>query len=575
MKRVVLTGLLMLAGAALAQKNPDTLTVLTSADWSGFDPAYCYDTACGDIIQNTTETLFFPDGANPGRFVPLLAAEIPTVANGGISRDGRTYTIKLRPNLKFSDGTPLTAEDVEYSFERMMVYSADTGAAGLINLPLLGSPELVRKGGKIGYAQIDRAVEARDRNTVVFTLPKAFTPFISVLAFSTFSVVSKNAAIKGGDWSGTARDWERFNNLDNTEAKFRRTGLLGSGPFVIERYDEGKTVVLRRNTNYWRAPAKLARVIIQNVPDDTTRIQMLRTGDADMVHRNSIPEAQLPNVQSIPGIKVTNSPSLAMTVFNMNVKINGTGSNVLGSGRLDGRGIPANFFSDKNLRKAFAYAFDYNTYIREVLRGNAIQPSGVMIRGMPGYNASDPKYKYDPALAERYFKAAWGGRVWQNGFVLPVYWNTGNTRRQRALELLKRNVEALNPKFRIDVREVPFSQYSTLQADHRMSMNVAGWQLDYADPYNMAEAWLIPDGYYGRSTQYNNPRIAALVEQGVGESDTNKRLSLYRQAHRLAFDDVAMIPIYQLNDIYIQRDYVKGRIINPIFSQDYYYPISK
>lgn len=573
-RSLLLTGALLGATFAGAQvKNPDTFVKAVAGDWTSFDPAACYDLVCGEILQNTLDTLFFYDGNSPSKLVPQLAASIPTKQNGGISADGKTYTVKLRPGLKFSDGTPLTAQDVKYSIERMMVASSDSGAAVLINEPLLNLADNVTKDGKVTFADIDKAVEARGNDTVVFHLAKPFAPFLNILATSFYGIYSKADAVKAGEWSGTAADWQKFNSPKDEDSKFLRRVPLGSGPFTLERYDVGKDVILKRNDSYWRAPAKLSRVILQSVNDDTTRLQMLRTGDADAI---DFTRAMVPQIAQMPGVTLLdNQPNLGLNGLFLNQQIDGAGTNYLGSGKLDGQGVPANFFSDVNVRKAFAYSFDYAALINDVLQGKAVQTNTASIKGVPGYSDLAPKYKLDRDVATKYFKAAWGGQLWQNGFTLPVIYNSGSTTRQKILEILKRDIESLNPKFHIEVREVPTSQLFKLRRGGQITAWVGNWTMDYADPHNLAFPFLDSQGTFGGQQHYKNARLDALIGQAVAETDPAARLKLYNTINRLGFDNAVGIPLYQSVDVYAQRDWVKGRLMNPITAGDYFYVISK
>jgi peptide/nickel transport system substrate-binding protein len=573
---VTLTGLFLWLVNAQEMKNPDTLVAVTFGDWgSGFDPAYCYDSACGNVLDNTLEGLFAYDGASATELVPRLAVAVPTLENGGISADGLTYTVKLRSDINFSDGSPVTAEDVEYSIERMMVYSTDVGSAGILLEPLVGSAELIRVGGEIGYDAIDKSVETESTDTVIFTLAKPFAPFLGILAGYYGSVYSKADAISKGDWGGAADDWEQFNNAAEGSTGYATTGALGSGAFVIERYDVDQTVVLKRNDNYWREAAPLARVIIQSIPDDTTRVQLLQTGDADMAIRSAFPQALLPTLEEIPGIVIEQQPALSLTGFFMTHQIDGTGTNYLGSGTLDGNGIPADFFSDINVRKGFAYAFDYDSFIKDVLLNNGTQQNTITVQGLLGYTDSAPRYSYDPAKAEEFFKAAWDGQVWENGFSIPVFFNSGNTTRQQGLEIIKRGVEALNPKFKIEVRELQFSQILTQASANQLTMWMGGWGADFADPHSFAQPFLESNGTYAKHIAYSNPELDKLIAEAVIETDSDKRAVMYQQIAQLGFDETPEIPTHQPMDTHVQHTWVKGRVINPILSSDYFYLLSK
>ena len=577
MKKVLLLAVVALVGSvAAAQKNPDTLVSVTFGDWgTGFDPAYCYDTACGNVLDNTVEGLFGYDGNDPKKIVPRLAAELPTAENGGISEDGLTYTIKLRPNLTFSDGSPVTAADVEYSFERMMVYSTDVGPAGLLLEPLVGTAELVRPDGDTTYAQIDKSVETQGDDTVVFTLAKPFAPFLSELAGYYSSVYSKADAVSKGDWSGEASDWQDFNNAPEGSTEYATTGTLATGPFTIERYDVGTTVVLQRNDNYWRDPAQLSRVILQSVPDDNTRIQLLSTGDADMAARDAFPQSLLPTIKQISGVTVTQNAGLSLYGFFMTHDIDGSATNYLGSGKLDGNGIPADFFSDVNVRKGFATAFDYDTFIADVLQGAAAQQNTVAIEGLIGYTEESPKYTTDPEQAAEYFKNAFGGQVWENGFTLPAFFNSGNTTRQQGLQILKQNVEALNPKFKIEVRELQFSQILTQAAAHQLTLWMGGWGADFADPHSFAQPFLATNGNYPQNMRFSDPALDKLIDNAVLETDPDARAKLYQEIAQKGFDEVPEIPAYQPLQTFVQHDWVQNRVTNPMLSSDYYYVMSK
>ena len=574
MKKTLLATLALGLGLASAQSNKNVLTAVTiEPAWSSFDPAYCYDSACSNILDNTLEGLIGFAGDGASTFAPRVASEIPSVANGGITNGGKTYTFKIRPGIKFSDGSPLTAQDVEYSLERLLVYSTETGPAGLLLEPIFGSADLIRKGGKVGYAEIDKAIEARDNSTVVINLQKAFSPFLATMAAYGY-IYSKADAIKNNDWAGTAATWEAFNNKAEGTTGYLKKAPLGTGPFAFERLNEGSAVILKRNDNYWRAPAKLERVIITGIKDDTTRIQTLRTGESDYALVGAIPAAQFNTVSQLPGVTGAKKPGLTLIGFFMTHKINGEGTNYLGSGKLDGKGIPSTFFSDINVRKAFAYSFDYGSMVKDVLQGNGTQQNSVLVQGLLGYNKTSPKFKFDKTLATRYFKAAAKGQVWANGFTLPVFYNAGNSTRQRGLEIMKRNIESLNPKFKLEIRELPFAQILSLSAANKLTVWFGGWGADFADPHTFAQPFLAPDGNYPLNIAYRNEALGKLIDQAVSEPTPANRVKLYSQIAKIGFNEVPLVPVYQALSLSINRDNVVGRQFNPI-SQDYFYPVSK
>ncbi len=107
-------------GEVGAVKNPDTFTLVTIGEPDYLDPAVDYETAGGEVIQNCYETLVWYDGDSAADLIPMLATEVPTAENGGISADGLTYTFNLRSNVKFHNGETMTSADVVYSFQRVL-----------------------------------------------------------------------------------------------------------------------------------------------------------------------------------------------------------------------------------------------------------------------------------------------------------------------------------------------------------------------------------------------------------------------------------------------------------------------
>ncbi len=560
--------LVLLAGAAGAQKNnKDVLNVVTGTTWGGLDAAYCYGTACAWAYGNITETLLRQNPKDPTRLDLLLAAQMPSVANGGISKDGKTYTIKLRKGLKFSDGTPLTASDVEYSIKRMMVYGAEEGPSILLTEPLLGEAELVTK--KTDWARIDASVNATAADTVVFRLAKPFAPFLGILAFPNFGVISKAAAIKAGDWSGTQKDWQNFVGYAQAKSYMVKAGPVGSGPFVLERYEPDKLTVYKRNENYWRTKANFQRVIVQVVPDETTRLQLLKTGDADMADQGSISAAMLPGLQS-QGLNVIKTPALGISGFFFNVNINPQ-SRYLGSKKLDGQGIPVNFFNDRNVRLGFAYAFDYQTYLRDVLLGQGTQQNTLNVAGLLGQSTTSPKYSYDPAKAATYFKKAFGGQVWEKGFTVSVIVKADSPAALRVVDVLKRGIESINPKFKVQAAELSRAERNQVLFDRSAPMQFNGWGVDYADPHNMFQPLVGGSSFFNSQTGYANPAVDRLIDQGIAETAPAKRAALYQKLGRLVWEDAALLPLYQGQNVKVQQNWVKGRPLG----DEFFYGMSK
>src|SRR3989454_6758736 len=203
---VALTGV---NGVAQGQavKNPDTLIVQSFGDVATLDPAVAYDTvSSGTFLWNIYETLIFFNGGRTDLYEPMLATEVPSVANGGVSADGKTYTFKIRQGVKFTDGNPLTAEDVKYSLMRIMLMDRDGGPSGLLLGPILGfdNPNTRDDKGNLipdVWDRANRAIQVKG-DTVAITLKEPYSPFLSILA--TWSVMhSKKFVVANGGWDGS------------------------------------------------------------------------------------------------------------------------------------------------------------------------------------------------------------------------------------------------------------------------------------------------------------------------------------------------------------------------------------
>lgn len=374
---------------------PDTFRYATaSGNAESFDPAVDYETVGGELLQNVCETLVWYNGSSASDLVPLLATEVPTLANGGISGDGKNYTFHIRPDVKFSDGTTMTATDVKYSFDRGLMLNDPHGPFWMYGQVLIpnyynyGMATYTDSGvlkPEITQAMCDAAIWAVDANTVQFNLTQPYPAFLSTLAFNAGSIVSKAYVEANG-------------GMTKAGYTYMSTHMMGTGPFILSGYQTDAYYNLDRNPNYWRTPAALTHVIINQVPEVNSRLLQLKNGDVDAAY---IPRTQKTSIEAMDGVVLhTGSPSFNVDFLGLNQKLNLTGANP------DLTNVPENFFADKNVRLAFAHAFNYAVYINNTLQGTAIQPNGAIPKGMFGYSADIPIYDYNLDLAKECLKAA-------------------------------------------------------------------------------------------------------------------------------------------------------------------------
>ena len=259
----------------------------------------------------------------------------------------------------------------------------------------------------------------------------------------------------------------------------------------------------------------------------------------------------------------------------------------LGSNKLDGNGVPPDFFSDVHIRKAFAYCFDWGTLINDVFQGEAVQPFTLALPGMPGYDANAPHYSFDLTKCADEFKAADlnhngvaagtdTGDVWDMGFRIQMLYNTGNTLRQTIADIEAANLSQVNDKFVVETLGLPWPSYLAAQRAGKIPIMTAGWLEDIHDPSNWYQPYTI--GAYGGRSNIPADVMAGfktLLDQGVGTNDPAARDAIYKQLNQMYYDQVAGVLLDVPTTHGYEQRWVEGRIMNPIFSGIYWPTISK
>lgn len=558
-----------------AIRHPNTFTLAEVGEVTSLDPAYPYDNSSQGAILNMYDTLIGFDGAKLDKFVPLLATEVPSRANGGISRDGLTYRFHIRKGVRFHDGTPLTPEDVKYSLMRFMLMDRAGGPSALLLEPILGVPSTRDSSGTITgdyFAQADKAIQVQGGDVVIH-LPRPFAPFTAIMARWSY-VECKSWAAKNGDWDGTQATWRKFNNPEEG-ATYLHAHENGTGPFKLERWDPiAKYVLLQRNDDYWRSKAKLARVLIKTVPEFETRRLMLQAGDADLIET---PRPLLGQLLHLPGVRIAdNLPRLVTDpVLFFTFKINAFANRDIGSGQLDGNGIPPDFFTDPDVRKGFSYAFDYDAFVHDTFKGAAVRAKGPVPPGLPGYDPKQPYYTYDLKKAAEHLKKAWGGKVWDKGFRFTLTYNVGSDNREAACEILKKNVESLNPRFKIDLRGVEWAAYLDKAQNHEMPMFSRGWYADYPDAHNFVYAFYHSQGRYPSAQGFSDVELDALIEKAVGTLDRRERDRTYSRILKDGYELAPEIYTVHPRGVFAMREWVADFVDNPVWLGTYFYPLAK
>ncbi|MEM2943743.1 MAG: ABC transporter substrate-binding protein [Methanomassiliicoccales archaeon] len=544
----------------VAIKNPNTYIVATIGEPESLDPAYDYESAGGEILQNVYETLVWYDGEYADRLVPMLATNVPTIENGGVSPDGLNYTFHIRQGVKFHDGTTMDAYDVEYSLERVLIMNDDSGPAWMMGQVMVPNYGI----GPLDLNDIDASVEVIDDYTVVIHLQYPYPAFIQVLAYTVASIVSMDyVEAHGGVEVNTRSDW-----MDENEC--------GTGPFKLKEWNPYQYIMLERFDDYWRGAAKLKYVIIKKVEDVGTREMMLFSGDADSVY---IPRQHKTDVEGKPNLRIVQGkPTFNIDFIGFNQKIN-PGPNEIGN-------VSSTFFADVNVRKAFVHAFNYNKFISDVLLGTGIQPRGVIPKGMFGYNESVPLFEYNLSKAAEYLKRAINpatGHSWaEDGFEIWLYYNAGNAVREAACEMFKHGLQTLstehlvNGTIIVNVQALDWSgAYLPAVKGRQLPVFFLGWAPDYADPDDYTYPFYHENGTYANRISLKNHTLTLMVEEAARELNTTRRAQLYYEIEMAVYENAYFAWLAQATNFHVERDWTKGYIYNPMFSGMYYYPIYK
>ncbi|MBW2030199.1 MAG: ABC transporter substrate-binding protein [Deltaproteobacteria bacterium] len=544
-------------------KNPDTFILANYGNLRTLDPAVAYDVTSSQRLWNIYEPLIFFDGPHTDKFKPLLAVEVPSLENGGISADGRTYTFTIRKGVRFHEGGILTPEDVVYSFKRNMIADPDGGPMWMLLEALTGKGSTRDRDGNIIpgiFGVIDKSVEARG-DKVIFHLPRPYPPFLGILAYSASVILDKEWAIEKGCWDGNIKNAAKYNKpAPGHEPLLKVTN--GTNAYRMKSWEPNKEFVFERFDGYWGKKPRLRRAIVKYVKEWSTRKLMLQNGDADRVR---VDNQYVPEVRAMKGLKLYEVPQLSVTAAFFCQKINPKGNPNIGSGKLDGNGIPPDFFSDINVRKAFLHAFDRETYKKDVFNDLVIMPTSPNIEGL-AFHKDVPVYEYDLEKSKEYMKKAWGGKVWEKGFKMVITHNTGNEMREAAALMLAENIMSLNPRFRIEVRNVEWKDYLVKYRNFMYPLFIIGWGADYADPHNFMYTFMHSQGVYGRYMGYKNEEVDRLCDLGIQTIDPKKREKIYHRLQDLWYSEAIAIALYQQIVVRAYRDWVKGYVPNPMLT---------
>lgn len=461
---------------------------------------------------------------------PVLVSEMPSEDNGGISEDGRILTLKLREDLKWSDGTPLTADDFVFTYE-MNIDPNNTVAAV--------SP----------YDKLESVV-AEDPQTVVMTFMEPYAPWIGTL---WHGLLPKHVLQPVFDAEGT---------IDNAE--WNRAPTVGCGPYQFTEWESGSFARFVANENYWLGQPKISEVFIRFVPDDASQIAALKAGDGDLgtfFAYSDVPELEAAGIEIIKSFSGYNEGFY----FYLHPE----------------NGNPA--ILDVNVRKAIAYATNRQKLTTDLLLG-LTEPAATMWDNTPYVDPTIEPYPYDPEMAKQLLdEAGWtdsdgdGVRDKDGAPLEIIYGTTTREIRQDTQAVFQQELAEVGIKVELQNfdSDIFFSGYGEggPAATGQLDMMEYSTVTQFPDPdsadFLCSE---IPSDESPAGVNWAafcDEELDALFQLQATQVDDEERRQTFHQITRLIFDKVYWLGIWQDPDLFGVSDKlanVKISGVTPFFN---------
>jgi len=498
-------------GGASGPRAADSVRFDLAADPANLNPLFLHQDA-SSVEQQVARLSFEPfiDLDEQGRQIPALIDRIPTVANGGVSADGRTITYHLRPAVKWSDGVPVTSDDVLYTLHAIMDPR---------------NPVASREG----YDLIDRAT-ARDAHTVVFHLKHAWAPAVATL----FSYGFRPQFVLPAH---VLRKQEPL-----AQAPFNAAPTVGDGPYTFVKWTRGERLAYDANPSYWRGKPRAAHLDIRVVPDPSTNLVMLGARQLDW---NLIAPSQQATLQGRSGIAYRYVPTavVAGIVFNLTHP------------PLD----------DARVRRAIAMLVDRDGISAKITLGRYPVTDVLQPQFSWAYDKTIREPQYDPKAADTLLDAAgWlrgvNGVRAKNGKPLSLTYvqfpeSSSGVRVATA-------VQAMLREHGLDVSIKSISNAQLFLPESRGGTLASGnFDMAYV-PFTMGadpdDSSVLTCGAPSNYMRYCNKQVDTLERRALASPSQSERKALYRHIGTLVARDVPILYLFNANYIYAYRSSLEG-----------------
>jgi peptide/nickel transport system substrate-binding protein len=465
------------------------------------------------LVDQTIYTpLFYGD--SKGNLHPGLTTEIPTAQNGGISSDLKTWTFHLRKDLKWSDGQPLDARDVDYSWRTWTD-------------PKFGA------NSTVGFNLITGADISSDNLSITFHLKQAFSPFVAIWSDGGFALLPKHHF-------SSMKPEQITKSADNLKPS------VTNGPFKLSESKPGDHYTVVRDPVWYRASEGmpyLDSIVFRIVADQNTILKDLQAGSIDSSWFLDV--SKTPAYQRLTNYKFSSNPTstnFEATYFNFKNPILG---------------------KHQEVRQAIAMAIDHDALIKVARRGQASPLCTDHSAGIhPGYQPDASCPKFDPAAANTlldqngWVKGANGYRS-KGGQRLEFQYSTTANNLWRADDelILQQNLKAIGIK--INIQNYPASTFfgsflpDGIPGKYDMAEYENSWTYDPDDSTLGATNQIPPNG--SNFMFYSNPKLDALYVQEESTADPNQRQQVFNQIHQIYLTDFPFITLYSPVDVAMNK----------------------
>jgi oligopeptide transport system substrate-binding protein len=497
------------------------------------DPQLAQLTDDWSILKQIHRGLFWYD--EDLNLVPMIAKDLPTTKNGGISSDGLVYRIELRDDTVWSDGKPLTAFDFEYTLKRLLDPTLESpsaatfydirGAEAYNSCIDCADPEMERLLGEVG-------VKAEDPRTLVVTLrsPRATFPYLLTTVAAS--------PIRGDKIEEFGEAWLAPENL------------VTSGPFVVSEWTPETQVVLTRNPNWWGSEPELRQITITTEMGSEEAFNAYLAGDLDAV----LVSGELQET-------LDNDPVLRKENIQLNALAN--------IAYIFDHGQPP--FDDLAVRQAISMAIDREAFVEHspgpFKPGLSWLPPGVS--GHDGKLGSE--WQFDPDDARDTLAKA--GYPDGEGLAPIVFAYIGENPVASAGAEFFRDQLSANLGIEVELKPLSRDEWIPLYVEGKLQMIFTGEASELPDAEGLlADFWTCHryEGVRcvafsgGNYSHYANPEFDRIMQQAVKETDTKRRVDLYEDAEEILVGDAAAVFLGYENRSVLVKPYVKGGHHTPL-----------